>query len=103
MNDLLIDAYFKRGIDISDIQKLLDLVEQLGLDRSLAEHALVSNEINQQLLLKKKRVQQFEITSLPAFIFNERTLVIGSNSVEYFEQAILSLTKSNQPGLTILS
>jgi len=93
MNDLLIDAYFKRGIDISNIQKLLDLVEQLGLDRSLAEHALVSDEISQQLLLKKKRVQQFKISSLPAFIFNERTLVNGSNSIEYFEQVILSLTK----------
>jgi len=93
MNELLIDAYFKRGLDISNTQVLLDLAEQLGLDRSLAEHALVSNEINQQLLLKKKRVQQFEITSLPAFILNDCTLVTGSHSVEYFEQAILSLTK----------
>ncbi len=103
MNELLIDAYFKRGLDISNTQVLLGIAEQLGLDRSLAEQALVSNEINQQLLLKKKRVQQFEISSLPAFIFNERTLVTGSNSVEYFEQAILSLTKNNQPSLTILS
>jgi len=93
MNELLIDGYFKHGIDISNTQALLDLVEPLGLDRSLAEHALVSDEINQQLLLKKKRVQQLNIYSLPAFIFNESTLVKGSNSVEYFEQAILSLTK----------
>ncbi|MFT7185770.1 MAG: putative DsbA family dithiol-disulfide isomerase [Pseudohongiellaceae bacterium] len=65
----------------------------MGLDRSLAEHALVSDEKNQQLLLKKKHVQQFNIASLPAFIFNERTLVTGSHSVEYFQQAILSLIK----------
>ena len=93
MNELLIDAYFKRGLDISDNQVLLNLAEQLGLDRSLAGHALVSNEINQQLLLKKKRVQTFKVSSLPAFIFNECTLVTGSYSVEYFEHAILGLTK----------
>ena len=100
MNELLIDAYFKRGLDISNTQVLLDLVEQLGLDRSLAAQALTSNEVNQQLLLKQKRVQKLGLTSVPAFIFNEHALVSGSNSVEYFEQAILDLTKTVQPSLT---
>ncbi len=93
MNELLIDAYFKRGLDISDTQVLLGLAEQLGLDRSVAEHALLSNEINEQVVLKKKRVQQFKVSSLPVFIFNESTLVIGPHSIECFEQAILRLTK----------
>jgi len=98
MNELLIDAYFKRGLDISNTQVLLDLVEQLGLDRSQAEQALLSNELNQQLLFKKKRLQRLELLSVPAFIFNENTLVTESNSVEYFEQAIIGMTK-NQPSL----
>jgi len=101
MNELLIDAYFKRGLDISNTQVLLDLVEQLGLDRSQAEQALISKELTQQLLLKQERVQTLGLTSVPAFIFNEHTLINGSNSVEYFEQAILDLTKTIQPSLTI--
>jgi len=101
MNELLIDAYFKRGLEISNAQVLLDLVEQLGLDRSLAEHALTSDEVNQQLLFKQKRVQQLGLTSVPAFILNENSLVSGSNSVEYFEQVILDLTKTIQPSLNI--
>lgn len=96
MNELLIDAYFKCGLDISNMQVLLDLAEKLGLDRSLAEHALMSDEVNNQLLLKQKRVQQLGLTSVPAFIFNENRLVSGSHSVEYFEQSILGLTKSIQ-------
>jgi len=101
MNELLIDAYFKRGLDISHTQVLLDLVEQLGLDRSSAAQALTSDELNQQLLLKRTRVQKLGLTSVPAFIFNEHSLVSGSNSVEYFEQAILGLTKTIQPSLNI--
>jgi predicted DsbA family dithiol-disulfide isomerase len=93
LNELLIEAYFKDGLDISNTQVLLDLAEKLGLDRTLAENALVSDDIHQQLLLKKKRVQQFQIRSLPAFIFNGSNLVQGSNSVEDFEQVISSLTK----------
>ncbi len=46
---------------------------------------LISNEINQQLLLKNQRVQKLKQPGIPAFIFNETTLVSGSNSVEYFE------------------
>ena len=101
MNDLLVDAYFKRGLDISNTQVLLDLAGQLGLDPTKAEQALISNELIQQLLLKKTRVQQLELTSVPAFIFNENRLVSGSNSVEYFEQVILDLTKTIQPSLNI--
>jgi len=101
LNELLIDAYFKRGLDISNTQVLLDLVEGLGLDRSEAEQALKSDEVCQQLLLKQKRVQKLGLTSVPVFIFNEHSLVSGSNSVEYFEQIILNLTETIQPKLKI--
>ena len=63
-----------------------------GLDLQ-AELALNSAEINQQLEIKKQRVQSSEISSVPAFIFNHHTLVTGSNSVEYFEQAITAINK----------
>ncbi|WP_019531143.1 DsbA family oxidoreductase [Dasania marina] len=92
MNKLLIDAYFKHGLDISNAQVLLDLAESLGLDRPQAAQALSSNDIKQQLLIKKSRVQEFELSSVPAFIFNEHSLVTGSNSVDYFEQTIKDLT-----------
>jgi len=93
MNEQLMDAYFKRGLDISRIPVLLDLVEQLGLDRLKAEQALISNEFDQQFLLKQKRVTTLMLPSVPAFIFNKDTMVIGANSVEYFEQKIIDLIK----------
>ncbi len=99
-NELLIDAYFKQGLNISKTQVLLGLVEKLGLDRSQAEHALISDEIQQQLSLKMKRVQRLELSSVPAFIFEQSTLVTGSNSVEYFEQIIMSLANDEHNALT---
>lgn len=93
MNELLITAYFEHGLDVNNTQVLLDLIEKLGLDRSQAELVLDSSEAKQQLMLKKRRVQQSGITSVPAFIFNNRTLLTGSNTVEYFEQALTKLTQ----------
>jgi len=91
MNELLIDAYFKQGLDINNIQVLLNLVEQLGLNSLQAKIALNSAATKQQLTVKKQRVLQADITSVPAFIFNNSTLVTGSNSVEYFEQALTTI------------
>lgn len=95
MNERLIEAYFKHGLDISNTQVLLDLVEQVGLDRSQAQQVLVSNQTDQPLLLKKQRVEQLELSGVPAFIINEQTLVSGSNSVEYFEQTLSGVTKKS--------
>jgi predicted DsbA family dithiol-disulfide isomerase len=91
LNELLIDAYLKRGLDISNTLILLDLVKQLGLDSSQAEQVLNSSAVNPQLLRKKQRVLQLALSSIPAFIINESTLISGSNSVDYFEQALASL------------
>jgi predicted DsbA family dithiol-disulfide isomerase len=90
LNALLIDAYLKRGLDISNTLVLLDLVPQLGLDSSEAEHVLNSSAVNPQLLRKKQRVQQLALSSIPVFIINESMLISGSNSVDYFEQALAS-------------
>ena len=101
LNALLIDAYFKRGLDISNTLILLDLVEQLGLDSSPAEQVLNSNIVDAQLLLKKQRVQQLALSSIPAFIINENTLISGSNSVDYFEQVLGSLLERDRDSLVM--
>lgn len=97
MHERLIEAYFEQGLDISRLPVLLKLVEELGLPRAQADQALTSIELEQQLQLKQQRVQQLALTSVPAFIFNQNTLVSGSNSVEYFEQVITTITLQNPP------
>lgn len=92
MNELLIDAYFRLGLDISNSGVLVGLVEQLGLDRSSAEYALTSEKVAQQMIPKWERVKALGLSGIPVFIFNEVNVASGSNSVEYFEEKILELT-----------
>ena len=93
MNEALIDGYFKQGLDINDIDVLLQLVEELRLDREQAKQALSSAELISSFDRKRKRVQSIGMTSVPAFILNDQTLVTGSNSVAYFEQALLAVSR----------
>ena len=88
LNELLIDAYFKHGLDISNPVVLLELVEQLGLDSSKARQVLYSSAVDEQLLYKKQRVQQLALPNIPAFIINDSAPISGSKSVNYFEQVL---------------
>ena len=99
VNESLIKAYFKQGLDISNTDVLLDIAEQVGLDRISTQQALSSS----QLALERKieRQKAFKIRSIPAFILNEDSVISGSNSVEFFEKTLsefirrFSLNKKN--------
>ena len=95
----MIEAYFKQGLDISNTDVLLDIAEQLGMDRVSTQNALSSRQLALVLEKKIERQKAFKLLSIPAFIINEDTLVSGSNAVEFFEKTlsefidVLSLNK----------
>ena len=94
LNEHLITAYFNEGLDISKLTVLLNIAEEVGLDRRQANLALSSSRSNQELTKKTQRYQKFDISSIPSFIINNNELVLGSNSVSYFEKALSKLSKA---------
>jgi predicted DsbA family dithiol-disulfide isomerase len=88
VNESLINAYFTQGQDISDIKVLLNIAEQLGLDRILTESALSSEQLAQELEMKFKRQRIYRVRSIPVFILNEDVFLAGSHSVEFFEKTL---------------
>lgn len=93
LNELLITAYFTEGKDIGDTAVLFELSAQLGFDKVRVEEALFSVEVRQKIQHKKYRQQEFNIQSIPAFIVNEDTLISGSQSVAFFEEALPKFIK----------
>jgi len=95
LNERLIKAYFKDGQDISNLTVLLNIAEELGFDRRKTNTALTSSELSQGLDKKVARYKTFNISSMPAFIINETTLIFGSNSVQYFEDTLSTFIKAS--------
>jgi len=95
LNEHLIDTYFKDGEDINDFNVLLNVASKIGLDKQATKKAITSAELSQELNEKVSRVKTLNISSIPAFIVNENTLISGSNSVKYFENALLTMI--NEP------
>ncbi|MRI32026.1 hypothetical protein EOPP23_03305 [Endozoicomonas sp. OPT23] len=97
LNQELKYAYFSQGANISDTDVLLALVSKAGLSASEAEEALHSKKIIEQTQAKQARAKSLSIQSIPAFIFNQKQLVVGSNSVEFFTDLIQSFLDEEAP------
>lgn len=91
LNERLIEAYFEHGKDISKIEILLIIAEQVGLDRALTANALSSVNLGLELGIKVKRRNVLNIQNIPAFLVSGNILISGSNSVETFEKTLSNL------------
>ncbi len=89
----LFDLYFKNAGNPSDHQQLLDCVEQLGLDRQQAQAVLDSDKYTSEVRAEQQLGQQQGISSVPAFIFNNKYLISGGQPKEVFVNALTELQK----------
>ncbi len=84
LNEALIPAYFTNGIAMDDLEQLMEVVDSVGLDVNEATAALGNPVIQAGFEAKKKRIQSFNVSSVPAFIIDQTHLVSGSNSADFF-------------------
>jgi len=87
----LFDLFFQQQGNPSNQKDLLKCVKEVGLDNTRATEILESdsyvNEVTQDLNFAKNN----GISSVPAFIFNNKYLISGGQPVEIFVQALQQL------------
>ena len=74
----LFDAYFGEAKDVSDARVLADCAANAGLDSTEAERILASNDYRDIVQQDIAKYQQAGISSVPAFIINNRYLISGA-------------------------
>ncbi len=89
LNEALIPAYFSEGKNVGDMRVLNDILSSIGLDGDEARHALHKDVFSQSFKIKQQRVATLGVRSIPAFIVNDKRLVSGSNSVEFFKEMLI--------------
>lgn len=84
-------AYFERGGLISDHDQLLDLAENVGIDKAQANEVLLDPSVYQEEIHQDMtRAEELKIQSVPYFRINNEYIIPGSESIETF---ILMLQK----------
>ena len=84
---LVLDSYWKEGKDIGDQALLLDIAENVGLDRSKVLDYLNSEEPKTELMNSLKDLRKYGINGVPTFIIGDK-IVVGAQPYDVFKRII---------------
>jgi len=74
----LFEAYFGRAEQVSEVDVLLRCVAAAGLDVDAAREVLASTQFADAVRAEEAAYQQAGISSVPAFVINQRYLISGA-------------------------
>jgi predicted DsbA family dithiol-disulfide isomerase len=84
----LFNAYFVEGRDLGDRAVLCDVAGQAGMDSELVEELLAS-DADRDLVLKEIAIaQEMGVSGVPAFVIDNRFLLIGAQDKAVLLRAI---------------
>ena len=82
--DALFDAYFLRGEDVGDIDRLAEIAARVGRDAEAVRRFLHSDEAEQDVRREDARARAMGIQGVPCFIIDRRYAISGAQEPEYF-------------------
>jgi predicted DsbA family dithiol-disulfide isomerase len=85
--EALFKAYFTGGVDLSNVQNLLQIAAHAGMDRVKAEQLLDSNTGKMEIEMAEKEMHDLGITGVPLFIIEDRLAISGAQPVDAFTKA----------------
>lgn len=93
MTERLFKAYFEEGMDIGSEEALIALGETFGLSKEAILNAWESEEINDAVRGDLEKARDYQISSVPFFVMNDKIGVSGAQSKEHFLMALKEASK----------
>lgn len=84
----LFKAYFTDGKNIDDVNTLVELGKEIGLDTTEVKEALESNAFADEVKHDIAEAQYLGIKGVPFFVMNNKYAVSGAQAVPVFEQTL---------------
>lgn len=78
MLDALHDAYFEEGRDIGNLETLVEIAAQIGLDRATIAEQLVGHLMRDEVISEVAAARHIGITGVPSFVFDRAFSVSGA-------------------------
>jgi len=92
----LMDAYWAEAQDLGDEDTLLGLAAEAGLDRSEAAAALADGRYRERVESSTREANLAGINAVPAFVLDDRLLLLGAHPHEVFERALAQLEATGE-------
>lgn len=91
-HEQLFYANFTEGKKLGEIDVLLDIAQQIGLDHSELKVALKENRYQARLNEAKQEAEKYQVTGTPTFIINEQYKLVGAQSLQKFRKVFLEIS-----------
>ena len=95
----LFAAYYTEGENIGDINTLVRLGEEVGLDADEIRNTLQSGAFKQDVEQDQYGARQVGARGVPFFVFNNKYAVSGAQPTEVFTQVLDKLLEDEKPVL----
>lgn len=86
--EALFHAHFMEGKDIAQLSVLIELGEQIGLNKNEVEKILLSDEFTEAVRYDVYESKQIGVGGVPYFVFDRKFALSGAQPVEAFVAAI---------------
>lgn len=92
MKQALFEVYFGKALDVAKHDVLLNCVETLGLDSAKAKQILESDQYAAEVREDEATYQQAGVSSVPAFIINNKYLISGAQEPDTLVQSLREIS-----------
>ena len=91
MKHALFAAYFTDGRNPGDVDVLVDIAQQVGLDGAAARDVIVSGRYADEVRAEERHWTSQGITAVPAVIIDGKYVILGGQPPAAFERALRSI------------
>ncbi len=93
----LMKAYFTDGLNLADIDTLVKLAVEVGLDETEAKDVLESGKYGDAVKDQMDEGRQIGVQGVPFFVINRKYGVSGAQQTDYFLQALRQIWTEENP------
>lgn len=97
MTERLLRAYYTESKHIGDHQTLIELAEDVGLDREKVKEMMESNDMSDLVREDEKEAAELGIQSIPFFLINRKYAITGAQSADAFLESIQQIIEQDGP------
>lgn len=97
MKERLFKAYYTEGKNVGEIETLVQLGEELGLDGEEVRKMLESDKYTHAVQQDQSEAQQLGARGVPFFVFNNKYAVSGAQPPELFTQVLDKVWEEEMP------
>jgi len=97
LKERLMAAYFTEGIDVADVDQLVDFAVEVGMDAETARAWLEGDGGRAEVAESLEFAADNGLTSVPTYVFDRRVALPGAQSPETFARVLSRIASTDGP------